>query len=199
MQAINKKSETAPAPQGLRAALANRLFYPALALLFLAASAFVLIPVQNWQIASGYSIAFSSADASGIFKDFKGNIVFDEKNLAVSKFDVSIDVNSINTGNGLQNKHAKSDEWFDAAKYPSIHYSAQKFEKTATGYQVLGELDLHGVKKALPIPFTFQHTPTGGTFAGSFTLNRNDFALGKPGGDVAEQIKIDITVPVTKK
>jgi len=29
-------------------------------------------------------------------------------------------------------------------------------------------------------------------------VNRNDFKLGKPGGDVGEQIKLDISVPVTK-
>src|SRR4051812_11727808 len=75
---------------------------------------------QNWTITDKYNIQFSSNDVGGIFKTFTGSIVFDEANLAASKFDVTIDVNSINTGNGLQNKHAKSAEWFDAAKYPAI-------------------------------------------------------------------------------
>jgi len=176
----------------------NKLLYPIAAVLILAGSAFTFIAAQSWQIAEGYSIAFSSDDASGIFKGFKGNIAFDEQNPAASKFDVTIDVATINTGNGLQNKHAKSDEWFDAAKYPQMHFVSQKIAKAGNGYQVTGDLEIHGVKKAVTVPFTFKKTATGGVFASTFTMNRNDFKLGKPGGDVGEQIKLDISVPVTK-
>jgi polyisoprenoid-binding protein YceI len=178
--------------------MSKRLFYPAAAMLLLAGSAFTLIATQSWQIADGYSIAFSSNDASGIFKDFKGTVLFDEQNPAASKFDVTIGTASINTGNGLQNKHAKSDEWFDVAKYPQIHYSSQKIVKAGNGYQVTGDLEMHGVKKSITIPFTFQKTAKGALFAGSFTVNRNDFKVGKPGEEVGEQIKIDLSVPVTK-
>ena len=176
----------------------NKLVYPIAAALLLAGSAFTIITAQNYTIAEGYNIAFSSDDASGIFKGFKGSITFDEAHPETSKFDVTIDVATINTGNGLQNKHAKSEEWFDVAKYPQIHFASQKIAKAGTGYQVTGDLEIHGVKKATTIPFTFKKTATGGAFAGTFTVNRNDFKLGKPGGDVGEQIKVDISVPVTK-
>ncbi|HTI08664.1 MAG TPA: YceI family protein [Puia sp.] len=176
----------------------KNIFYPVLAVLILIGSAFSFVAGQNWQIAEGYSIAFSSNDASGIFKGFKGNILFDEQNPAGSKFDVTVDAASINTGNGLQNKHAKSDEWFDVAKYPQIKFTSQKFVKAGSGYQVTGNLEVHGVTKAVTIPFTFAKTAKGGQFTGSFTVNRNDFKLGKPGGDVGEEIKIELSVPVTK-
>ena len=174
-------------------------FYGWLALAILAGSAYTLIKVQPWQIADGYSIAFSCNEAAGIFRDFKGNVVFDEQHPADSKFDVTIDVGSINTGNGLQNKHAKSDEWFDAAKYPSIHYVSRTIVKTAAGYLSTGDLEMHGVKKPLSIPFTFQRSPKGGAFAGKFQVSRVDFGIGKPGGEVDEQIKIELSVPVTAK
>ena len=176
----------------------KKYIYPALAALILAGSAFTFV-ATSWQIADGYSIEFSSNDAGGVFKTFKGTIIFDEQNPAASKFDVTIDAASINTGNGLQNKHAKSDEWFDVAKYPVIHYTSNKFTKAGSGYQVTGDLEIHGVKKPVTIPFTFQKTAKGGVFTGSFTVNRSDFHVGKPGGEVAEQIKIDISVPVTKQ
>jgi polyisoprenoid-binding protein YceI len=176
----------------------SKLFYPVAAVLILAGSAFTFLTAQNWQIADGYTITFTSADADGIFKDFKGSIVFDEQNPGAGKFDVTVDAASINTGNGLQNKHAKSDEWFDVVKYPQIHFVSRSITKTAAGYQVTGDLEMHGVKKPITIPFSFKKSAQGGTFAGSFTVNRNDYNLGKPGGDVGEQIKIDISVPVTK-
>jgi polyisoprenoid-binding protein YceI len=177
----------------------KRAFYPLAALLLLAGSAFTFFTAQEWQIADGYSIAFSSSDVGGIFKDFKGAILFDDQNPGASRFDVSLSVASVNTGNGLQNKHVKSDEWLDATKYPEIHYTSRTITKTANGYQVTGDLTMHGVKKPVVIPFTFQKTAKGASFTGSFTVKRSDFQVGKPGGDVAEEVKIDVSVPVTKK
>jgi polyisoprenoid-binding protein YceI len=172
---------------------------PVVAVLLLAGSAFTFITAQSWNIADGYSIGFSSNEAGGIFKTFKGTIAFDDQNPAASKFDVTIDVASINTGNGLQNKHAASAEWFDAAKYPTIHFTSQKVVKTGNGYSVTGDLEIHGFKKPTTIPFTFQKTGNNsGKFTGSFTVNRNDFKIGKPGGEVDDQIKVDISVPVSK-
>jgi polyisoprenoid-binding protein YceI len=153
---------------------------------------------QNWKITDKYNIQFSSNDVGGIFKTFTGSIAFDEANLAAAKFDVTIDVNSINTGNGLQNKHAKSDEWFDAAKYPAIKFTSTRIVKASAAYQVTGNLQIHGVTKEFTIPFTFKKAGAGATFNGSFTINRSDFKIGKPGGEVAEQIKVDVAVPVTK-
>ena len=167
-------------------------------MLLLAGSAFTFIAADNWQIADGYSITFSTDAASGIFKGFKGTILFDQQNPAASKFDVTIDVASVNTGNGLQNKHLKSDEWLDAAKYPQIRFTSQKMVRTAAGYQVTGDLDMHGIKKPLTIPFTFNRTATGGLFAATFNVNRNDFQVGKPGGEVSDLIKLEVSVPVTK-
>lgn len=166
-------------------------------LLIAAVFAFTVVsPV--WKITDKYNISFSSNEAGGIFKTFKGSIAFDEQNLAISNFDVTVDVASINTGNGLQNKHAKSDEWFDAAKYPVIHYVSKKIVKAGNAYQVTGDLEIHGVKKEFTIPFTFKRAGTTATFNGTFNVNRNDFHIGKPGGDVSDIIKVEVAVPVTK-
>jgi polyisoprenoid-binding protein YceI len=165
----------------------------------LVGGAYAFVKAQNWQIADGYSVAFSCNESAGIFRDVKGEIIFDETQTAVSKFDMIIGVNSINTGNGLQNKHAKSDEWFNADKFPMIHYVSQRITRTASGYSSAGELEMHGVKKPLVIPFNFQRNPKGGLFTSTFMVNRVDFGVGAAGGDVDEQIKIELNVPVTAK
>ena len=152
----------------------------------------------NWKIAPGYNISFATSGVSGIFKSFSGTVVFDDQNLAGSKFDISIDINSINTGNGMQNKHAKSDEWFDAAKYPFIKFTSSKIVKTAAGFAATGSLQIHGISKEVSLPFTFKKSGAGGTFEGNFNVNRSDFKIGEAGGDVGEVIKINVSVPVTK-
>jgi polyisoprenoid-binding protein YceI len=151
-----------------------------------------------WKISEKYTISFSTSGVSGIFTTFSGNVAFEEQSLTTSRFDIAIDINSINTGNGMQNKHAKSEEWFDASKYPSIKFTSKKIVKTTAGYTAVGDLQLHGITKEVSLPFLFKRSGNGGTFEGAFSVNRNDFKIGEPGGEVGETIKINISVPVVK-
>jgi len=170
----------------------------AAALVIFVASAFTAANSISWKIADGYSIKFESKDPSGAFTKFKGDIVFDEQNLSASKFDVAVDAASINTGNGMKNKKAKGDKFFEVDKYPEIKFVSNTFSKTATGYEVKGTLDMHGVKKEITIPFTFSKN----TFTGSFTVNRLDYNVGPEGGlagHAAKELTIDISVPVTRQ
>ena len=154
---------------------------------------------QNWEIGKDYSIKFTTEDAAGIFKTFTGAIAFNDKDLATSKFAVNIDVASINTGNGMQNKHAKGDEWFDAARFPQIVFTSSKIVKTGATYQTTGTLEMHGVKKEIIIPFAFVPKGNDGVFTGTFTVNRNDYGIGKPAAGAAALVKIEVSVPVVKK
>ena len=169
------------------------------ATLGLLATVFAMTLSVNWAIGEKYSIAFSTSGVSGIFKTFTGSISFDEKDLASSRFDVTIDVNSINTGNGMQNKHAKGADWFDAAKHPAIKFTSKKFVKSGAAYQVTGDLLMHGVTKEVTIPFQFKKSGTGAVFSGNFNINRNDFKIGKAGGEVGDIVNLTISVPVVKK
>ena len=166
------------------------------ALLIVSILAFAFTTVlQSYKIGSKHNIAFNSKDASGIFSELSGDIEFNSNDLSKSKFDLKIGVASINTGNALQNKHAKSDKWFDATKYPHILFTSTKVEKTSQGYKAVGTLEIRGIKKNTTIPFTFKNN----TFNAKFSVDRNDFKIGKPTDDVANIIKIDATIPVTKK
>lgn len=57
---------------------------------------------------------------------------------------MSIDVASINTGNGMKNSHAKGATWFDVEKYPTINFVSSAISKSATGYEAKGTLEMHG-------------------------------------------------------
>ena len=173
----------------------KKLTLVVLAVLFL--SAFATYSSVSWKIANGYSIKFTSKDPSGVFKSLKGDIDFDEKNLDASKFNVTVDVTSINTGSGMKNKQALNDSWFDAAKFPTIKFTSDKIVKTATGYEATGKLEIHGTSKQITIPFTFSNN----TFTGSFDVNRTDFNVGSTtgmSGHASSVLKIDLSVPVTK-
>ncbi|MGB6034929.1 MAG: YceI family protein, partial [Cryomorphaceae bacterium] len=124
-----------------------------LAGLVLMLSAYATIESTNWNIADGYDISFTGTDAEGVFASMSGDVQWDEANLAASTCALKIDVNSINTGNGIKNKHAVSDKWFDAETYPYIEFSSDKFTKTASGYEAAGILKMRGIEKKVTIPF----------------------------------------------
>ena len=159
-------------------------------------SAFTISSSINWTISEGYEIKFSSStgDPEGIFKTINEDIQFDENDLASSKCNFKVDVNSINTGNGMKNKHAKGKKWFDAKKYPNIEFQSSNFSKTETGYSVTGTMKMHGVDKEMILPFTFANN----VFKSTFSVNRIEFKIGESMKKVSDDIKLEVSLPVTK-
>lgn len=169
------------------------------AILFLLFAAFSSL-AQQYKLADGHKISFSNPDVSGTFDELTAvSLVFDETKLSSSKLSFKIEVGSINTGNGLMNKHAKGEEWFNADKYPLIEFTSSKIEKTSEGFKATGKLQMHGISKEVTIPFTFTKKGNKGTFIAKFSVDRSDFQIGKKNGGVAETIKITATIPVIKK
>ena len=173
----------------------KKFIYPIAAFGLILISSFTVFKTQEWKIADSYSVKFDGGDPSGQFSGLKGQISFDPGDLANSKFDATIDVTTINTGNGMKNTHAKSEKWFDAAKYPVIEFVSSAISKTATGYEAKGILTMHGVQKEVLIPFTFDEN----IFKGSFTINRMDYNINTAEPDHGgSNFKVEIQVPVTK-
>lgn len=177
----------------------KNLFYGVVALILLSSSVYLAVNTQEWKISDDYSIKFTSKDPSGIFKDFKGTINYDEANLAGSKFDLSIDVSSISTGNGMMNKKAQTEEWFESDKYPQIKFVSSKIEKADKGIILYGDLKIKG--KSKPTKINVALTPAGDKlkFSGTFNVNRMDFNVGKKSETVPDVLKIDFSVLTTKK
>ena len=159
---------------------------------------FAFTLVTGWTVTSDHSVKFSGKGVNGIFKTFNATIYFDEANLATSKFTITIDVASLNTGNAVQNRHSIGADWFDAAKYPQIKFTSGTIEKTSTGYLVKGKMEVKGKVKDVSIPFTFTRSGTTGSFNSSFTIKRSDYGVGGASNDVSDEIKVDLKVPVTK-
>ena len=173
----------------------KKYFYVIAALVLIAGSAFTAFQPAELKIADNYSVKFNGGDPSGEFKGLKGTINFDPNSPGTSNFDVTIDVATINTGNGMKNTHAVSEKWLDAAKFPVIRFTSKTITRSSQGFEAKGILDMHGVQKEIVLPFTFVNN----VFTGSFEVNRMDYNINTAepthGGSV---FKLDITVPVTK-
>ena len=173
----------------------KKIIYPFAAVGLILVSSFTALKSINWNIADNYSVKFDGGDPSGEFKGLKGTIQFDPNDLPSSKFNTSIDVALINTGNGMKNTHAKSEKWFDAEKYPLITFNSSSITKTPTGYLATGTLEMHGVQKEVSLPFTFSNN----VFTGEFEVNRMDFNINTAEPDHgSSKFKVSIIVPVTQ-
>jgi polyisoprenoid-binding protein YceI len=96
----------------------------------------------------------------------------------------------------LKNKHALAEGFFNGEKYPTIKFQSIKIEKTASAYQVVGNLTIKETTKNISIPFAFENKGNEGNFKGNFTINRTEYNLKKWG--VGEVIKIELVIPVKK-
>jgi polyisoprenoid-binding protein YceI len=159
---------------------------------------FAFVLVGNWKVSPDYSVKFSGKGVNGIFKTFTADINFDETKLATSTFAITIDVASLNTGNAVQNRHSVGADWFDATKYPKIKFTSSSMEKSSTGYIVKGKMEVKGKVKDVAIPFNFTKSGTTGAFTSTLTIKRSDYGVGAASNDVADEIKVEVKVPVTK-
>jgi polyisoprenoid-binding protein YceI len=140
----------------------------------------------------------AGAEFKGVFHKFTAAVEFAPDALAASHFDVSIDVNSVDTMDKDRDGTIRGADIFDAAKWPTAHYVTRSFAKTAAGFTAQGTLTLRGVTKDVPIEFRFTPAGAGAKLEGTATLKRLDFGAGQ--GDwkstewVADPVKISFSL-----
>ena len=137
----------------------------------------------------------------GDLKDLKGEINFLPDNLAVCKFDVTVDVSTIDTDNHMRDKNLVSDEYFDAAKFPIIRLVSTKIDKTNKTtdgfYYFNGNLTIKGITKNISFPFQAKKINNGYLFTGDFNIDRTDFGVGE--NNIVLSDKVALTLSVTTK
>ena len=124
------------------------------------------------------------SEVEGAFKVYNGTIVSAKPDFTDAKIDFSVDVNSINTDNENRDKHLKSDDFFNAEKFPQMKFVSTSFKKVSGNKYVLeGNLTIRDVTKPVKFDVTYGGTvkdPWGNTKAGfkaKGTINRFDYNL----------------------
>ncbi|MGE8099941.1 YceI family protein [Pseudomonas fluorescens] len=136
---------------------------------------------------------------SGTFKDWDGKFSFDAKAPEASKIDVVLKTASVDTNHAERDKHIRTPDFLDAAKFPEAKFVSTSVkstgEKTA---DVTGDLTLHGVTKPVVIKATFNgegKDPWGGYragFNGTTTLQLSEFGIKGP-GPTSQTLDLDIS------
>lgn len=133
----------------------------------------------------------------GSLSGLETSLNFAPSNLSKSYIKASVKVNTIKTGIGARDTHLKSDDYFDADKYPNITLESTKFSKLGDNkYSGFFKLTIKNVTKEVSFPFTYTPTKTGGTFSGTFTLNRLDYGVGESSLTLGDIVTVNITVTI---
>jgi polyisoprenoid-binding protein YceI len=146
--------------------------------------------IKNFGISTG-------GDLSG----FTGDIIFTPGNMTNCSFNVSVMVNTIDTDNEKRDNHLKSEDYFDAEKYPLITIKSTRVNKAkgaAGKFIFTGTISMHGISKSIVFPFTAAKKGEDYLFAGKFQLNRLDFGVGKNSSVLSNTVKISLSVLAKK-
>lgn len=133
--------------------------------------------IPEWRIDPNTTITFSTRSAAGTFKGLSGKVVFDPNKLPESRLELELDAATIETGNSLKDKHARGSDWLDVERYPKIRFSSTRFSRSGQMILVEGMLELHGVRKPVTIPITYETGDAQMTCRGRFTVDREDYGI----------------------
>lgn len=103
-----------------------------------------------------FSIHHIFATVRGKFDDFSGTLIFDPKDHMVSRCDMDVKTDSIDTGNQQRDNDLRSKRFFDTSDYPLMTFRTRKVRHIkANRYEISGSLTVKGVTKDVTIPFRF--------------------------------------------
>ena len=136
----------------------------------------------------------AGAEFKGVFHKFTATINFAPDALTDARFDVEIDLNSLDTMDEDRDSTMRGADIFDVAHFPTAHYVTRSFIKTTSGYTAIGALTLRGVTKDVPIDFQFAATGGGAKLSGAAKLKRLDFSVGQGDWKSTKSVADDVNV-----
>ena len=120
----------------------------------------------------------------GRFSVAEGMVTLSEADPSRDAVTATIDVASVDTGMPQRDTHLKSPDFFDTAKYPTATFKSTGVHKSGDGYDVVGDLTLHGVTRSVTLHMEAPSKEQMGMdkkghrgFSATTTIDRKDFGL----------------------
>ncbi|MGQ0801388.1 MAG: YceI family protein [Pseudomarimonas sp.] len=172
-----------------------------LPLLFAFAACFGASTVHaaEWQTAAGSTLGFSAEAQgekfSGVFSRFEARIRFAPDALTASRFEVEIDLKSVDSQNSERDEMLADEAFFNSAAEPKASYFAERFSQLEDGrFRAEGVLTLRGVSAPVPLDFTWTGDASTATLEGEAVLDRVAFKVGAGEWEDAEAIAHQVSV-----
>ncbi|MFK7888596.1 MAG: YceI family protein [Gammaproteobacteria bacterium] len=140
------------------------------------------------------------------FRKFTADMNLDPADMSNSSVNVTIDINSIDSGVDIFDEHLRGDGFFDVANHPEGTFESTSFKPNAKGGELTGNLTLKGITKPVTLDVVFNKAgqnfrskvPQVG-FSASGTIMRSDWDLGKYAPNVGDEVSLIIEAEFQKK
>ncbi|MCI0752006.1 MAG: YceI family protein [Flammeovirgaceae bacterium] len=121
------------------------------------------------------------AEVEGAFKDFDAKVVSQADDFNGAEIEFSAKVASIDTDNEKRDGHLKSDDFFNAEKFPTLNFKGTLVKENGK-YSLKGNLTMRDVTKPVVLDVVYKGSVNafGGVRAGftiSGKVNRFDYGL----------------------
>jgi polyisoprenoid-binding protein YceI len=148
----------------------------------------------------------------GQFSDISGQLDLDEEDPTRSSAEVTVQMQSVNTGSDQRDDHLRGPDFFHVEEHPVMTFKSTQAEPAGDDrYRLTGDLTIKGVTR--PVTFEIEHTgaakdPWGNLrvgFEGKATVNRKDWGLAwnvalEAGGIlVSDKITIELDIAAVKE
>jgi polyisoprenoid-binding protein YceI len=141
----------------------------------------------------------------GRFNVVSGEFTIDKTDPSKSSCALSIKAESVDTNNQQRDTHLKSADFFNVKQFPTITFKSTAFKAVEGGYEVTGDLTLHGETKAVTFKLSggketeFPPKVKRTGYWADLKINRSDFGMNKMLEAIGDTVFISVGVEGTKK
>ncbi len=173
---------------------------------------------NTWTIDPVHSVAefavkhMMVSTVKGRFRSMEGTIHIDEVNPTASWVTASIDVASIDTAEPKRDAHLRSDDFFNAERFPKMTFRSTRVERVDdTHWKVIGDLIIRDVTKEVVLDTEYEgqikdaYGKQRAAFSAETTLNRREFGLNwngviETGGViVADRVRVMLNIAAVRE
>jgi polyisoprenoid-binding protein YceI len=162
---------------------------------------------RDWQVdAANSSLTFKGNYQGGAFDGkfakFESTIAFDDADVSKDKFDVKVDISSLDTKSSERDDTLRTPDFFNPAKFPQAHFVTQSFGKGQDGsLEAKGTLTIRDQSKPVTLKVKFVGTGDTAVLDVDTTLNRLDFGLGSSNDwvDISKDVAVHGHLALTGK
>ena len=154
----------------------------------------------------GSTFLFTGAKVTGKheggFKTFSGTIDVVENDPTKSRVQATVVTSSVFSDSEKLTGHLQSPDFFAVEQFPEAKFVSIGVTTGEAGFEVRGDLTLHGVTKTISFPATIAITDAEVTVAADFAINRKDFGIVYPGKSddlIADNVALKLDLHAKKK
>jgi polyisoprenoid-binding protein YceI len=130
----------------------------------------------------------------------QGDFSYDPTHIEKSSARMTVQAGSVDTGHGERDATLRGDDFFDAARFPSIRFESTSISGNDSEFTLSGDLTLLGVSR--PVSFHVRKSgegrdPWGGYrsgFEATTTIKRSDFGMRYLLASVGDEITVTIDI-----